>query len=113
MWEKQLCRATRVSEGGGAGGLQEPEQRFPCSPGAAHGEASVPLQPMEINRGAKIHPQPLEFLWSRQMFDGVYNPMGSLLWSRIRVESVALWREDPVLVLAGLVTPIEGAHSDL
>lgn len=29
----------------------------------------------------------------------------SLLWNRILAESVALWREDPVLVLAGLVTP--------
>lgn len=74
VWEKQLCRATRVSEGGGAGGLREPEQRFPCSPGAAHGEAAVPLQPMEIHRGENIHPQTLEVLWSRQMFDGVYKP---------------------------------------
>lgn len=39
---------------------QAPEQRFPWAPGAAHGEAAVPLQPMGVPGGAQIHMQPAE-----------------------------------------------------
>ncbi|KAJ7405135.1 hypothetical protein WISP_141716 [Willisornis vidua] len=40
--------------------LQALELRLPYSCGADHGEAAVPLQPMEIHGGTEIHLQPME-----------------------------------------------------
>ena len=47
--------------------LQVPELRFPAAPGAAHGEAAVPLQPLEDCRDSEIPLQPLEKLMLEQV----------------------------------------------
>ncbi|KAJ7425831.1 hypothetical protein WISP_20382 [Willisornis vidua] len=66
---------TKVSGEGGKEVLQVPEQR--CSYGTDHGEAAVPLQPMEDHRDAKIHLQPGE---------GTHTRAGGCL-----KEAVTLW----------------------
>ncbi|KAJ7403390.1 hypothetical protein BTVI_77315 [Pitangus sulphuratus] len=50
----------KVSEEAGEGGAPYTRADSPAAHGANHGKAAVPLQPMEVNSGAEIHPQPLE-----------------------------------------------------
>lgn len=48
--------------------FQALKQRFPCSPkGVDLGGAAVPLQPMEVWRGAEIYLRPLEDLMPLHM----------------------------------------------
>ncbi|GAB0187363.1 AN1-type zinc finger protein 5-like [Grus japonensis] len=56
----------------------------------------VPLQPMEDDGGADIQLQPMEDPTSEQVDtpEGVWDPMGSLCWSKLLAGSVDPWREE-------------------
>lgn len=66
------------------------------APGAAHGEAAVPLEPMKDHRGAEIHLQPMEDptveLW---VPEGGCDPVGSLPWNRLQAGPVAYGERSP------------------
>ena len=90
---------TKVSAEGGRGG----------APGAA---AEIPLQPMEqpmVRQAVSLQPWrpkveqiPTHSLGrtphqSREMPRGACDPMGSPRWSRLLLEPVDVWREEPKL----------------
>lgn len=54
--ERNSPADNKVSAEGRPGGALAPEQRFL----PAHGEAAVPLQTMEVQRGVQLFLQPLE-----------------------------------------------------
>lgn len=60
--------------------------------GADHGEAAVPLQPMEVNRGAEIHLDPVEETPPQQVHT-MESPHGRGLLAG----PMDLWREKPIL----------------
>lgn len=60
MCERNCCADTKAGEEGGEEVLRCQNRDSPAALGATHGEAAVPLQPLEGHNGAGIHLQPMD-----------------------------------------------------